>query len=123
MIYVIKEAFYVDLNLLQRIRRELDTDLDPGSFEHYAFYNPSLARIEMHLVSNLAQVVHVADQAFAFAPGDGIHTENSYKYTVDGFGDLAARAGFRQQAVWCDEHKLFSVQLLQNRPAARQPES
>ena len=104
-----------NLNLLHRIATELDTDLEPQTFEHYAFYNPLLGRIEMHLVSRLRQVVRIEDKTFAFDAGEGIHTENSYKYTVGEFGELAARAGFSQQAVWLDEQALFSVQLLQQR--------
>ncbi len=100
-------------NLLHRIRGELDSDIRPDGFDHYAFYNPQAGRIEMHLISSISQDVRVEDQVFEFLPGEGIHTENSYKYTVAGFGELAARAGFRQQAVWVDEQGLFSVQLLQ----------
>lgn len=105
-----------NLNLLYRIRHELDTDLDPETFEHYAFYNPPRGRIEMHLVSRLRQEVRVEDRTFAFDAGEGIHTENSYKYTVAEFADLALRAGFHQQRVWLDDHAMFSVQLLQHRP-------
>jgi dimethylhistidine N-methyltransferase len=100
-------------NLLQRIREELDCDLDPRGFEHYAFYNPLAGRIEMHLMSPKAQSIRVEEQWFEFHAGEGIHTENSYKYTLDGFGELAARAGFRQEAVWTDDRELFSVQLLE----------
>ena len=101
-----------NLNLLQRIRNELNSDVDPDTFAHYAFYNPGPGRIEMHLVSRISQRVRVDDRHFAFEPGEAIHTENSYKYTVAGFAELAARAGFRQQAVWLDDDRLFSVQLL-----------
>jgi dimethylhistidine N-methyltransferase len=105
-----------NLNLLRRIRSELDTDLDPDNFAHYAFYSPLAGRIEMHLISNVRHQVRIEDRAFAFEPGEGIHTENSYKYRVDEFGDLAARAGFGQQAVWQDDEGLFSVQLLRYGP-------
>jgi dimethylhistidine N-methyltransferase len=105
-----------NLNLLQRIRSELDTDLDPATFAHYAFYSPLAGRIEMHLISKRRQQVCIEDKRFAFEPGEGIHTENSYKYTVAEFGELARRAGFQQQAVWLDDDQLFSVQLLQYRP-------
>ena len=67
----------------------------------------------MHLISRIDQLVQIEGQAFEFAAGEGIHPENSYKYTVKEFGALAARAGFLQQAVWTDDQKLFSVQLLQ----------
>ena len=102
-----------NLNLLRRICSELDTDLDPDTFEHYAFYSPLPGRIEMHLISRLRQHIRIEDRTYSFEPGEGIHTENSYKYTVKEFGELAMRAGFRQQAVWLDDGALFSVQLLQ----------
>lgn len=101
-----------NLNLLERIRRELDCGIDPAGFEHYAFYNPGQGRIEMHLASRVSQQVTVAGQCFDFTPGETIHTENSYKYGLDEFAELAARAGFSQQAVWLDADRLFSVQLL-----------
>jgi dimethylhistidine N-methyltransferase len=101
-----------NLNLLRRIRDELDSDLDLEGFEHYAFYNPNEGRIEMHLVSRHRQEIRVEDRHFAFEPGESIHTENSYKYTTAEFSELAARAGFRQQGVWVDDQRLFSVQLL-----------
>lgn len=99
-------------NLLVRIRAELDSDVDPGSFDHYAFYNPLQSRIEMHLISRVDQRVRVGGHDFEFGRGEGIHTENSYKYTVDGFAEMAADAGFARQATWCDAAGLFSVHLL-----------
>jgi dimethylhistidine N-methyltransferase len=101
-----------NLNLLHRIRSELDADVDPDAFEHYAFYSPLAGRVEMHLVSRVAQEIRVGDHRFPFAPGDAIHTENSYKYSVTEFAALARRAGYGQQAVWLDADHLFSVQLL-----------
>jgi len=108
-------------NLLERIRAELASDLDPHAFQHYAFYNPVAGRIEMHLASQVAHRVRIGEEVFDFAPGETIHTENSYKYTVAGFGALAARAGFCQQAVWTDPARLFSVQLLQYRLGPQRP--
>jgi uncharacterized SAM-dependent methyltransferase len=66
----------------------------------------------MHLASTLAQTVRVAGESFAFAAGETIHTENSYKYGIDEFQGLATRAGFGPQAVWTDADGLFSVHLL-----------
>ena len=99
-------------NLLHRINRELGGDLDPDSFAHRAFFNEAASRIEMHLVSRTAQTVRVGRRGFAFAAGESIHTENSYKYTLDGFRALAARAGWSPAAAWTDEAGLFSVHLL-----------
>ncbi|MDF3036463.1 MAG: methyltransferase [Paucimonas sp.] len=98
-----------NLNLLHRINHELDADFDPSSFEHHAFYNEAAGRIEMHLVSRRRQSVTIAGRTFAFEEGETIHTENSYKYTVEGFRKLAARAGFGWNKVWLDDERLFSV--------------
>jgi uncharacterized SAM-dependent methyltransferase len=98
-----------NLNLLHRINRELDADFDTSSFEHHAFYNEAAGRIEMHLVSRRRQNVTIAGRTFSFEEGETIHTENSCKYTVDGFRELAARAGFGRGRVWLDDERLFSV--------------
>ncbi len=102
-----------NLNLLLRINRELGADFDPAQWRHLAFYDARAGRIEMHLASRCDQAVRIAGQTFAFAAEETIHTENSYKYHVDEFRQLARRAGFRPDAVWTDPHALFSVHLLQ----------
>ncbi len=99
-------------NLLHRIRAELDADLDPQRFDHRAFYNTDAGRVEMHLVSRMDQTVRVDGHRFGFDRGETIHTENSYKYDVDEFQALAASAGFRSEAVWLDDRRLFSVHYL-----------
>lgn len=101
-----------NLNLLHRINRELDGEIDPDAFVHRAFFNEAASRIEMHLVSRRAQSVRVAGRGFAFAEGESIHTENSYKYTLDGFRALAARAGWASVEAWTDRDGLFSVHAL-----------
>jgi len=101
-----------NLNLLTRINRELGGTFDLAAFDHYAFYNPGLGRIEMHLVSRKAQRVSVAGRSFGFGEGESIHTESSYKFTIEGMQDLARRAGFEPEDVWLDEQKLFSLHLL-----------
>lgn len=103
-------------NLLHRINRELGGDVDVDAFTHEARWNPEagqgVGRIEMHLVSLSEQTVHVAGDAFAFRAGESIHTECSYKHTLDGFAALAAEAGWRVERVWTDERRWFSVQSL-----------
>ncbi|MEA1831480.1 L-histidine N(alpha)-methyltransferase [Methylobacterium durans] len=99
-------------NLLTRINRELGGDFAAGSFAHRALFNERESRIEMHLVSARAQTVEVAGRPFRFADGETIHTENSYKYTVDGFRSLAASAGWTLGTVWTDPERLFSVHAL-----------
>ena len=102
-----------NLNLLTRIHDELDSDIDPDAFNHHAFYNPDHGRIEMHLVSAHKQLIRIEENFFELGAGESIHTENSYKYTIEEFAGLASAAGFKQQQVWTDESNLFSVQLLQ----------
>ncbi len=103
-----------NLNLLERINRELGADFDLSAWRHRALYNESLGRVEMHLVSDRQQRVEIAGAVFDFSPGDHIHTENSYKYAIDGFQGLARQAGMTPVTVWTDEQGLFSVHLLQN---------
>ncbi len=101
-----------NLNLLHRIRNELDSDIDPDAFAHHAFYDESRGRVEMHLVSEKPLSVRVEDRGYSFAAGESIHTECSYKYSVAEFQALAARAGYTPRAVWTDERGLFSVHFL-----------
>ena len=101
-----------NLNLLAHINRELDGDFDLERFDHRAFYNSERHRIEMHLVSKTRQHVRVAGRAFEFAAGETIHTENSYKYSLDHFTTLARGAGWTPVAVWTDAGKNFSVHAL-----------
>ena len=98
-----------NLNLLARINRELGADFDLRRFAHYAFYNAPLGRIEMHLASLARQQVRLGSYRFGFQLGESIHTENSYKYSVEEFRALAAKAGFRGQRVWTDRKRLFSL--------------
>jgi dimethylhistidine N-methyltransferase len=101
-----------NLNLLARLNRELGADFDLGGYRHHAFYNAGPGRIEMHLVSLVAQTVHVGGAAFELAAGETICTEYSYKYGLDDFRALAARVGLAVEQVWTDERGLFSVQYL-----------
>ena len=101
-----------NLNLLERINRELDGDIDLDSFAHDAIYDEAQGRIEMHLVSLARQTVRVLGRAFSFAKGERIHTENSHKYSVEEFQALAARAGWTPAHAWTDQDQLFSLHLL-----------
>ena len=99
-----------NLNLLARINRELGADFDPTTFEHHACYNREHNRIEMHLASTKRQKVKVAGKTIGFRAGETIHTENSYKYTVESFQALARGSGWSPVQVWSDG--LFSVHAL-----------
>lgn len=101
-------------NLLARANRELEADFDMDGFAHYAPYNPLAHRIEMYLVSTRRQRVSVAGETFDFAPGEAVHTEDSHKYTIESFREMAARAGFRPRAVWTDAERLFAIHWLES---------
>lgn len=101
-----------NMNILYRIVKELDVILEPRDFEHYAFYNEAENRIEMHLRCLRAQTVRVGGRSFDMMPGELIHTENSHKYSLDGFAALAASAGYTATAHWTDTEKLFSIHYL-----------
>ena len=98
-----------NLNLLDRINRELGAGFRLHRFAHYAFYNPALGRIEMHLVSRVRQQVRIGRRRFSFEAGETIHTENSYKYSVEDFQKLARSAGFRSEKVWLDAKGVFAL--------------
>jgi len=101
-----------NLNILHRMNRELGGDFDLGSFRHRAFYDVANHRIEMHLESLRPQTVHVAGRNFTFAKGETIHTENSYKYTIESFRSLAQEAGWRPVATVTDARDWFAVHVL-----------
>jgi dimethylhistidine N-methyltransferase len=102
-------------NLLARANRELGADFDLDAFAHYAPYNSAAHRIEMYLVSLKRQSVRIAGRRFDFAQGEAIHTEDSHKYTIEAFRELAAHAGFAPRAVWTDAERLFSIHWLEAR--------
>jgi dimethylhistidine N-methyltransferase len=101
-----------NLNVLARINRELGADFDLGAFRHRAFYNAGESRIEMHLVSTRAQNMRIAGRAIRFAPGETIHTENSYKYDLAELAQRAANCGLRAVEWWTDERDYFAVGYL-----------
>lgn len=101
-----------NLNLLRRINRELGADFAIDRFRHKALYNRAQHRIEMHLESLAEQNILLCDQVIPFAAGETIHTESSYKYTVESFQALAAEAGWSPAAVWTDPKGYFSLHAL-----------
>jgi dimethylhistidine N-methyltransferase len=109
-----------NLNLLARINRELGATFNLDQFEHHAFYNRERNRIEMHLASTKRQKVKVCGECIEFRAGETIHTENSYKYTVESFGALARGAGWKPITAWTDPRNYFSVHALVYKPEAQQ---
>ncbi len=102
-------------NVLVRINEELGADFDLRNFAHQAFFDRRRSRVEMHLVSLTDQRVSIdGTHKVAFRAGETIHTENSHKYTVDGFRQLARSAGWRSTTDWVDDDRLFSIHLLES---------
>jgi dimethylhistidine N-methyltransferase len=102
-----------NLNVLHRINRELGGDFDVGAFIHRAVYNRDRHRIEMHLISKKALTAEVLGNKFSFRPGESIHTENSYKYSMERFTLLARVSGWSLIQSWTDPAGLFSVHALE----------
>jgi dimethylhistidine N-methyltransferase len=100
------------LNLLARANRELGADFDLKAFAHRSRWNLAASRIEIGIESLRPQTVRAAGHAYSFGRGERIETEHSYKYSRDGFADLARRAGYDPIAVWTDRSGLFSVHYL-----------
>jgi dimethylhistidine N-methyltransferase len=98
-----------NLNLLERINRELGTDFDLDEWQHRAIYNSNAGRIEMYLISEIDQFVHLDEHKFHFRRGDKIITEFSYKYAPDEFAALAGKAGFEFIRMWTDDARLFGI--------------
>ncbi len=98
-----------NLNLLRRANHELQADFDLERWRHRAIYNSAAGRIEMYLLSEIDQTVHIANHEFRFRSGEKIITEFSYKYTLEGFTALASAAGFEFARMWTDEARLFGV--------------
>lgn len=100
-------------NLLQRLDVELGADFDPRAFEHLALWNAAASRMEMYLVSRVAQTVRIAalDLTLRFEAGERIFTESSYKYTPETLTTLGARAGFAQRAQWIEPEARFASTL------------
>jgi dimethylhistidine N-methyltransferase len=102
-----------DKNILVRLNRELDADFDLDSFRHIAEWNPMASRMEIYLQSTRAQVVtlRLTGTVARFGPGERIHTENSYKYTVEMVQRMLCVSGFNLEKTWYDRRKWFGLHL------------
>ena len=101
-----------NLNVLHHLNDGIGANFQPELFRHEAIYDTAHNRIEMRLISLARQEVEIGDESIEFAPGEHIVTEYSHKYSVDGFAELAARAGWSPERVWTDAEALFSVHFM-----------
>ena len=100
------------LNLFHRINRELNGNLDVEHFAHRAIYNDEIGRIEVFIESLIDQEAEIMGRRIVFTKGERVHVENSHKYTLPQFRDLASRAGWETRKVWTDAQNLFSLHYL-----------
>lgn len=98
-----------NLNLLTRANEELKTNFDVSQFSHWAFYNAPQHRIEMHLVSLKRQEIKLKNQVFMLEEGETLHTENSYKYSIEKIQKIAAKQGLKSGPVWTDPNHWFGL--------------
>ena len=105
-----------DLNILERINRELDGNIPLDAFRHEARWNDILSRIEMHLVALRDVEFSVSGKPFRFAAGSSIHTENSHKYGRRGGRMLLLAGGWTPTAEWTDRNQDFSIILAEAQP-------
>jgi dimethylhistidine N-methyltransferase len=101
-----------NLNILHRIKNELNAEIDIASFRHLAFFNEEKSRIEMHLMSERFQTIVLDGSTFKIEKEETIHTENSYKYSLEDFAHLASDSGYLVFKSWIDKNNLFSIQYL-----------
>ncbi len=99
-------------NILSGINKICGTIFDVNNFDHKAFFNKNESRIEMHLVSKKEQTVEILNKKIKLKQGESIHTENSYKYSVDSFKNLAESACFEIKKVMTDQKAFFGIFFL-----------
>jgi L-histidine Nalpha-methyltransferase len=100
-----------NLNLANRINRELGGTLPVDALRHRAVWNDTRARIEMHLEATRDIVFEAAGQSFSMRAGETIHTENSHKYDPRSAGTLLLAGGWEPREIWQDAENRFMVIL------------
>lgn len=113
-----------NMNILHRMNRELGANFNLDQFKHRAIWNDKEGRIEMHLVSQCQRRVELLDEcdqpySVSFEEGEMIHTENSYKYSLEQIQELAKNSGFEVGGQWFDPKKRFSLNLFVPMPSKR----
>ena len=99
-------------NILQRINTELGADINLNFYKHLAIYNKQKKRIEMRLKSKKRNNIIINGSNYLIKKNEEIHTENSHKYTIKTFKNLANKAGWKIKKTWIDDKKMFSVHCL-----------
>lgn len=101
-----------NLNVLRHLNEQLEADFRLENFQHEAWYNDEQGCIQMFLRSTCAQRVTINDAVISFAQDERIHTEDSYKYSMEEFEQMAQQAGFAMVERWQDAKQWYSLFLL-----------
>jgi dimethylhistidine N-methyltransferase len=104
-----------NLNLIDRMKRELGADIPDGAFRHVACFNEANSRIEMHLETTRPLTIKIDDEAIPFASGERMLTEYSYKYSDAMLQDVLSNAGFTRKQIWTDPNSYFAVCLCESK--------
>ena len=107
-----KVSSHFNLNLLRRMRRELDAGLNLDGFCHYATYEPKPGRMAIGIQSLYDQTITIGGNRHWFGKGERLHTQHVYKFTVVEFQDLVRSIGFTPVHAFVDKEELFSVHFL-----------
>ena len=99
-------------NILKGINKRTGAKFKTEYFEHFAYFNDKKKRIEMHLVSKKNQSVNISNKTIKFDKGETIHTENSYKYSINEFKELSISSGYKVINFITDKNRYFSVFFL-----------
>lgn len=98
-----------NLNVLTRINNNFNTNFNLSNFKHKSFYREKDNRIEMHLECLKDHIINIDKQEIQFISGETIHTENSYKYTKEGFKEIVLDAGFNVEEILTDKNNFFGI--------------
>lgn len=101
-----------NLNLLERIKRELGGELDLDGFRHRAVYDPEKGRMDIGILSTRRQSARISGRRFTFERDEVIRTQVAYKFTLEEFQALARESGLAPERLWCDDEELFSIHYL-----------
>lgn len=110
-----------NLNLLERINRELEGTIPITAFRHRVTWDENLARIEMHLEATRDVTFTIGNERFGIAAGEAIHTENSHKYGSRDARMLLSAGGWTPVAEWADPDDMFAIYLAEARPLRSAP--
>ena len=110
-----------NLNLIDRLNRELDGEIPRDAFRHQAIWRDELSRVEMHLAATRDVEFTIAGCLYELRKGETIHTENSYKYSIPEARLLARVSGWDPVRVWTDAKARFSLHLWHLAPRLVEP--